>query len=59
MPDEPVTAGVPIGPGPGPEALGMPTGGEVVDLLAAAYRAYPSEELRGMLEEVQTRGGDY
>ncbi len=55
-PDEPVTAGVPLGPGPGPEALG-PLGApgspdDEVMALRAAYAAYPSEELRQILERI-------
>lgn len=53
-PDEPITAGLPIGAGPGPEALGMaPT---PLDELRAIYQRFPTEELRELIEEAE-RGG--
>lgn len=55
-PGEPITAGVPVGDGPGIEALGpMGMAGSPDDAilaLRAAYSAYPSEELRAILELV-------
>lgn len=55
-PDEPVTAGLPIGPGAGPEAIAY---GEDDALLEAQalYAATGSEEMRGVVEELQTRAG--
>jgi hypothetical protein len=49
---EPVTAGLPTGPGPGPEVLGAmnPTHDE----LRALYRAFPNEDLRELLEDIDT-----
>ena len=52
-PDEPVTAGAPVGPGPGPEAIGL--GGEAeVDELRRIYQAFPSEALRQLIEESES-----
>ncbi len=55
-PNEPVTAGVPLGPGPGPEALG-PLGApgspeDEVMALRAALNAYPSQELMALVERI-------
>ena len=51
-PDEPVTAGAPVGAGPGPEAIGL--GGEAeVDELRRIYLAFPSEALRQLIEEAE------
>lgn len=48
-PDEPLTAGLPIGAGPGPEALGLP--GQDPDIeLRAIYMRFPNEDLRELLE---------
>lgn len=57
-PNEPLTAGLPTGPGPGPEILGPQAGtdAELVDFLRGAYGAYPTEELRGMIEQLQHQG---
>lgn len=55
-PQEPLTAGLPMGAGPGPEALGIPRDGELVDFLRGAYGAYPTEELRGMIEQLEHQG---
>lgn len=56
-PNEPVTAGLPIGPGPGPEALAPmgapPADAPVLELLQALYAQYPNNELRGLIEEAE------
>lgn len=51
-PGEPVTAGVPVGPGAGPEALGGPPGldSDLRVRLGAMYQAFPTEELRELIE---------
>lgn len=51
-PDEPVTAGLPVGPGAGVEALGPFAGqGEDVGMqLRAIYAQFPNEDLRSLLE---------
>lgn len=54
-PAEPVTAGLPIGAGPGPEALfgaGRPDG-DLLPSLYAAFRTAPSEGLRSAIETLE------
>lgn len=57
-PDEPIFAGAPIGPGPGPEALAAPTTGPaapddgIAAELRALYMEFPSEELRELIEDL-------
>lgn len=56
-PGEPVTAGLPSGPGPGPEAL-MTAGleGELtVEVLQRIHRVYPSETIARLID-VASRG---
>lgn len=58
-PDEPITAGMPTGPGPGPEVLPRfqnPAGPSTVDQLRALYSVWPSEDLRALLERVERSG---
>lgn len=60
-PDEPLTAGSPFGPGPGPEVLPeMPAPQPEVDVAAAAIRAayirYPSPYLRGLVQQLEQEG---
>jgi hypothetical protein len=52
-PGEPLTAGLPSGPGPGPEALaGVGIGGDALELqLRALYQKYPMPEIARLLEE--------
>ena len=53
-PGEPVTAGLPIGAGPGPEVLGaglQPD--EALYHLRAVYRSYPREEIRRLIERAE------
>lgn len=56
-PHEPVTAGAPIGAGPGPEVLGMLANPENddLDLLRAMWRALPQphEGLRRLIEDAE------
>lgn len=61
-PDEPVTAGLPSGPGPGPEAL-MPTGAlasapdaDMNAQIRALYRAFPNSDLLRLVEALDQRG---
>lgn len=57
-PGEPVTAGLPIGAGPGPEALGIDATGndQVLANLYAAYRLNPSPGLLAIITQTeQTR----
>jgi hypothetical protein len=57
-PGEPVTAGLPIGAGAGPEALGLPalpeTDGALTDLIVA-YQQNPSPALAKLIEVVRSR----
>lgn len=54
-PGEPVTAGIPSGPGPGPEAVAGTTnmGGSVLNELRIVYRLYPTEEVRQIIERLE------
>lgn len=59
-PDEPITAGLPIGAGPGPEALvsqGGPDGTPELDLLRQLYLQYPEfDSIRRMIQRLETEG---
>jgi hypothetical protein len=56
-PDEPVTAGAPVGPGPGPEAL-PPTGDTTIDEIRALYMQYGQpESIREILEDLERETG--
>lgn len=55
-PNEPVTAGAPIGPGPGTEAIpgGLSpgvSGDPTLEVLQGLYRIYGNDDLRGMIEQ--------
>lgn len=52
-PDEPLTAGIASGPGPGPEALGFPAD-PIESELRALYLRFPSEELRELIEDIES-----
>lgn len=53
-PDEPLTAGLPIGPGPGPQAGGFPVDDALYDLRALAQR-YPYRELLRLIALAEAR----
>lgn len=55
-PTEPLTAGLAIGAGPGPEALAYQDDDPLLEA-QAMYAASGSEELRSIVEELQTRNG--
>lgn len=56
-PGEPVTAGLPIGAGPGPEVMGGMTGTEpALETLRAIYMQYPSETIRELIEDMEAEG---
>lgn len=60
-PDEPVTAGAPVGPGPGPEVWEsqFPAPQEpdaVAAAVRAAYERYPSPYLRVLLARIEAGG---
>lgn len=52
-PNEPLTAGLPTGPGPGPQGLRQATGDPDLDQLRAIYRGNPSPALRELIEFIQ------
>ena len=58
-PDEPLTAGAPFGPGPGPRG-GAPALIEPPDVVAevirAAYAAYPSPQLGSLMDYLEAQG---
>jgi hypothetical protein len=58
-PDEPVTAGLPVGAGPGPEALGAlgRPDDQVLANLYAAYRTAPTEGLRQLIQTTEQLRG--
>lgn len=55
-PNEPLTHGLPTGPGAGPEALGMVGGDDTMNVLRAAYQQFPNPDLlRIILDEEDRR----
>lgn len=54
-PNEPVTTGLPIGPGAGPEALmtGIPAEDPDISRLRAIYQKRPSAALRRLIESAE------
>lgn len=57
-PNEPVTAGLAIGPGPGPEVLPLPVfpnDDEAVGRLILAHRQHPTPELARLIEVARRR----
>jgi len=62
-PDEPVTAGLPVGPGPGPEMLQPMRGGFSTDpdadmaaQIRALYQAFPNSDLLRLVEALDGQG---
>lgn len=55
-PQEPITAGLASGPGPGPEALGQ-SADPTVNVLRGVYTRFPSEDVRQLLVEAMRRAG--
>lgn len=54
-PDEPLTAGLSSGPGPGPEALGVGFASQpdpVAIELRALYQQFPNDDLRDLIEDL-------
>lgn len=49
-PNEPITSGLPMGPGPGPEVLAN-TPDDAVEFLRGLYLRYPLDELREIIEQ--------
>jgi len=53
-PDEPVTAGLASGPGPGPESMTVGAyGPESLSLLRLVYSRFPSEDIRRLIEQTE------
>lgn len=57
-PNEPITAGLPVGPGPGPEVLGLGAGsaGGLSRVLAQAASAAGSSDLQFLADQAQKLG---
>lgn len=54
MPNEPITAGLPMGPGPGPEALTMAKPGpEELSVLRGIFLKYPNDDLRRQIQWIE------
>lgn len=58
-PMEPITAGAPFGPGPGPEAMGLPMIRPSEDVAVSELRrimmSYPSDELADLLDAYESQ----
>lgn len=53
-PNEPVTAGLALGPGPGPEALSAPPAvNDDLYELRALYQQFPHDDLRRLIERAE------
>ncbi len=55
-PDEPVTAGAPFGPGPGPEYVFRGQEDHVSAAIRAAYEMFPSSALARMVADLDKQG---
>lgn len=59
-PNEPITAGLRTGPGPGPEALNLPVQSseddQMLAVLRAFHQAYPNSDIARLISEVTARG---
>ena len=56
-PDEPITAGIAMGPGPGPEVLGMQPHQETLSQILAKMLPYDTNgEIAALYEQAQSRG---
>lgn len=65
-PDEPITAGVPFGPGPGPEAVAFPVGEmrpqpgspeDIRERLVGIYERFPNPGLRALIAALDEQSG--
>ncbi len=56
-PDEPLTTGLSLGPGGGPEAIGPMPLNPSIQTIAAAYNANPTPELRRAMMYLRTQSG--
>lgn len=56
-PDEPITSGIPLGAGPGPEALGMRTQAESLSQILSRMLPYDTNgEIAALYEQAVSRG---
>lgn len=55
-PSEPLTAGIPMGAGPGPEALMLQGANPVIQQIKALYAAFPDDSIREILEDLELEG---
>ena len=56
-PDEPITSGIALGPGPGPEVLGMRPQQETLSQILAKMLPYDTNgEIAALYEQAQSRG---
>lgn len=55
QPSQPITAGLPTGPGPGPEALAPPPD-TTINILRGMYAQNPSPDILSLITEAQARG---
>lgn len=51
-PNDPVTSGLPIGPGPGPEALAQSADPTIAEL-RGLYAMFPNRDLAELLEDIE------
>ena len=56
-PNEPVQSGLPIGPGPGPEAAMLSTPDPVEMTIRALYETFPNRDLAALIEEIDRNAG--
>jgi hypothetical protein len=56
-PEEPITAGLPTGPGPGPEVLPMPQSQDLtlLEQLRGMYNVYPNDDIARLMSVVEAR----
>ena len=57
-PNEPITAGSPFGPGPGPEVMGAASvsGNAALDELRMIYQMFPNDDLADLLDAYSREG---
>ena len=57
-PNEPITAGAPFGPGPGPEVMGAASvsGNAALDELRMIYQMFPNDDLADLLDAYSREG---
>lgn len=58
-PNEPIQSGLPIGPGPGPEAAALSSPDPVEMTIRALYEAFPNRDLAALIEDMDRNSGEY